>query len=384
VEYLHRELPRRHKNAFFQTARVQFDQTAAELCASIPGSSDERIVTGIMRLVAMIGDGHTRVQNPGAAMLLRGYPFQVDWFRDGYYVVRVRRTQQELLGARLVRIGDHDIADAAARLRELFPCDNVWTERTRVAGALRIAEYLHACGLIADTENAEFVFEDRNRPARAVRLSPIPAGVQINWVWASDVAPLAQQRTGEKYWFQALPGSKAVYLAYNTCSEPAAFRALCGRLFDVVDAQHAERLVIDLRRNGGGNSLVIEPLLWAAAWRGPLQRRGGVCVLIGRNTYSSAMMNAIALRKQLGAVLVGEPTGGSPNSYGEVKTLELPYSKLVISYSTKRFELQDGDARSVEPDLLVEASIDDFVEGRDPVLDAALALTQDQAGKRDQ
>ena len=89
-------------------------------------------------------------------------------------------------------------------------------------------------------------------------------------------------------------------------------------------------------------------------------------------TFSSGMWTADDLRK-LGAVLVGSPTGGKPNSYGNTQTLVLPNSRLEVSYSTRHFQLiQGSDPASVMPTLTVEATIDELRAGRDPVLEAAL------------
>ena len=45
---------------------------------------------------------------------------------------------------------------------------------------------------------------------------------------------------------------------------------------------------------------------------------------------------ALSLWHGFRATLVGEPTGGKPNAYGDVRTFSLPNSRLVIRYSTKR------------------------------------------------
>jgi len=50
---------------------------------------------------------------------------------------------------------------------------------------------------------------------------------------------------------------------------------------------------------------------------------GGVIVLIGLDTSSSAQLHAVDLEAKLGAVLTGEPIGRKPNAYGEVRWLVL-------------------------------------------------------------
>jgi hypothetical protein len=85
-------------------------------------------------------------------------------------------------------------------------------------------------------------------------------------------------------------------------------------------------------------------------------------------------MHANALKKKLGAVLIGEPTGQKPNAYGEVRGFVLPHSQIIVHYSTKFWRMESGDRPSLDPDILIEASSSDYLAGRDPVFDAALGF----------
>jgi C-terminal processing protease CtpA/Prc len=71
-----------------------------------------------------------------------------------------------------------------------------------------------------------------------------------------------------------------------------------------------------MRQNGGGDFFegrkhLIQPL----KQRSSVSQKGRLFVITGRNTASAAMANAIDFRKELNAILVGEPTGERPNSY---------------------------------------------------------------------
>jgi hypothetical protein len=83
-------------------------------------------------------------------------------------------------------------------------------------------------------------------------------------------------------------------------------------------------------------------------------------------------LNALRLKKETKAILVGEPTGQRPNAYGEVRTMTLPHSKLLVLYSTKFFKTMNDDPPSLAPDVPIERSSWDYVSGRDPVLERAL------------
>src|SRR5205807_1833226 len=101
-------------------------------------------------------------------------------------------------------------------------------------------------------------------------------------------------------------------------------------------------------------------------------RKGSLYILIGRPTFSSAILNAARLRNETAAILAGKPTGGKPNHFGEVKTFELPNSHMQVSYSTKHFHPFKDDPNTIVPDLLIEPTMADYVKGADPVLAAVI------------
>ena len=69
----------------------------------------------------------------------------------------------------------------------------------------------------------------------------------------------------------------------------------------------------------------------------------------------------------------GEPTGGSPNNYGEAQEIQLPALGVTVFMPTEWVEVAPGDPRlSVEPDVPVPLTAEDYFAGRDPVLAAAL------------
>ncbi|MFT8350891.1 hypothetical protein [Clostridium saccharoperbutylacetonicum] len=59
--------------------------------------------------------------------------------------------------------------------------------------------------------------------------------------------------------------------------------------------------------------------------------------------------------------------GGNVNSYGEVLTLTLPNSKIVVSYSTKYFGGYLEYKENFTPDILVDEFFSDYVNGIDDV-----------------
>lgn len=172
-----------------------------------------------------------------------------------------------------------------------------------------------------------------------------------------------------------------LYFQYNQCSEDKdkPVKVLTREIMDIMNSRDVDKFVLDLRNNRGGNSLVIEPLLKTLAQSEKVNKKGHLFVVIGRATFSSAILNALQLRNQTEAIFIGEPTSGRPNHYGEVRSFTLPNSGLIVSYSTKYFRFSEDDSDSITPDILVEPSFADFVSNTDAVLEKIKEITPQQS-----
>ncbi len=173
----------------------------------------------------------------------------------------------------------------------------------------------------------------------------------------------------EVFTTRLLPDTHVLVAQYEMCQDSAELSTFIAG-FDYYLAQNrVDKLVIDLRRNGGGASRVLRPFIDAVA-RSSLNAKGRLFVAIGRQTFSSAIINAIELRQETKAQLVGEPTGGSPNSYGQTISLPLPYFGLSLRYTTRFFALGPPSATTVTPDVVAPTTSQDLLDGVDPVLTA--------------
>ena len=381
LTYLARELPRLHIDAFHTISRADFVAEVDAFESLIPDLTDTEIALWLMALVASIGDGHTSLNFAPfyeGESAWRLFPLSVAWLEDGWYVVGVDGNHRNLLGARLNAIDDTPIDIAFSRIAPLVAADNEVQQRTTGAAMLVTADVLAALEVSDAADQARFAFtliDGQNVEATLAALAP--ADVQLQGIQPNPPLPeppLALRNPERWYWFETLPGTNTLYFQYDRCAEMTdlPFADFTADLFETVARENLTRLVVDLRSNGGGNSSVLRPFLAALAAQPELE----VFVLIGRRTFSSALMNAIELDQQANAVLVGEPTGGRPNHFGEVRTLTLPNSQLQVSYSTKFFRmLSEADPPSLIPELAVPVTIDNQLTGYDAALAAALNAT---------
>ncbi len=173
------------------------------------------------------------------------------------------------------------------------------------------------------------------------------------------------------------PNGPVLYLKYASCDYEAL--PLLKSVLRELERGSAERLIIDLRHNGGGASA---PGTWFAhrlSGIAALKKAGKIYVLIGADTFSSGLWLAVDLMASTPALFAGQAIPESPDSYGEVGRFALPRSGLVIGHSTtfhryaagKRLRLKEGLIYP-DPGLAVEPRYEDWRQGRDPLLDLVL------------
>ena len=107
-----------------------------------------------------------------------------------------------------------------------------------------------------------------------------------------------------------------------------------------------------------------------------LAEPGRLIALIGRGTFSAAGNFVTALERETSAVLIGEPTGGAPNQYGDSRPIRLPnHPEIRVLVATRHhvFDPDDEERRNNEPDVPVPYLASDYFGARDPVLERALA-----------
>lgn len=373
LHYLARELPNRHTNAFHTISREGFADEVARLDARIQRINVDEVAVGFMRIVALIGDGHTHLDLPPA--FLR-YPVELQWFGDELRVVAAGAPYHSAVGARVLAIGSTSVRDVMERAAQVVPRGEN-DERTRLTATMQITspEVLHGLGVITDRENAPFALELVTGERTTLTLSPAPLGDFSTWRMATGQRPpLYLQRLTEPWWAEFLPDTQTVYFSFSRYPPDTEFRERATALARLLDQTRSRRLIIDVRRNQGGDferfRRMLLPLLES---RAAINRKGGMFVIIGPGTFSAAVVNALDLRNKAHAILVGAPTGMRPNHYGEHGEFTLPNSGFRVSYSTHYYRLGAETDSAVFPDQRIEPTWEDFREGRDPVLEWILS-----------
>jgi len=381
LSYLAAQLPKVHPNFYSLVPQAQFNQAVSSLNDAIPNLTDAAVMTGMAAIVALAHDGHTSLSLTQVNSSFHLLPVRVQWFNDGLFVTSASAAYARALGAKVLGIGDLSADDAYAAVVPIVSHENdIWV-RAYSSNYLVNADILQALKIAPDNTSVHFAVQDLAGNQFSMDVAALDPGQAATLISLPDSAggftPLYRQNTGLNYWYTYVASAHLLYFAYNSCENMAGlpFAQFNAQLWAAFDSNPVTTVVVDLRNNLGGDSSVFNPFLTSLTQRAARLSGLRYEVIIGRRTYSSAILNAISMQQSAGAEpkLVGEPSGGSPNSYGEVGIMVLPNSQLSVNYSTRYFSFPQYPPGSMLPDVNVPLASADYFARHDPFLAAVLA-----------
>jgi tetratricopeptide (TPR) repeat protein len=393
LQFLWRELKRLAYDPFRFASEATFVQRIADLDRRVPELTDLQIVVEIEHLLALLGDGHAGIHPPAEAdENRRALPVQFYAFEEGVFIIAAAAAHRDLLGAELLRVGERTIPELWDALTPLICRDNAQWLKTSIPHRLRETPILHAMGLIPDPNRANLTLRD---PAGTERVVTLETDTSYHrsllqrhfftperWIRLPETleppVPLYERNRGANFWFEALPHERLVYAQINAIRDlpQQTLPEFGDHLVGLAEEPGYDRLVLDLRWNPGGNTLLEMPLLHRLIGSKKLNVRGRLFAIIGRATFSAAQNFTTLLERHTNAIFVGEPTGSSPTFVGETIEFPLPYSQCSANVSDLLW--QSGwptDERPwVAPQFFTPPTFAAYRENRDPALDAIRAL----------
>ncbi|GAA3990340.1 S41 family peptidase [Mucilaginibacter dorajii] len=365
LQYLKDTLPKRHINLFARISKADFDKNIAAIESRLIEPDYETFTTELFKLTVAIGDEHTHIE----PIFTKVIPIRFNKFAEGIYVTATDTTNTDVLLYQLTGINGHAITEVINRFKEIIQSGNPSFFDARLLNFLNNPVILKGLGITGNTEETRFELTapDGKTIKRAIRsVTGKDAGsLPLVGVKNRQLSP----KEHKNYWYAFDPGSGTLYFNYNNCQEQDGhpFSVFNDELLAMIIKSKPQRLVIDLRDNSGGNSTILGPFIERIK-RSYLNSKGKLFVLIGRETFSSALMNAIELKRGTYATLVGQPTSGSVNHYGEVRGFRLPHTKIVIGYSTRYWENWQGHNGPLTPDVTIAYSVKNYSKGIDEAL----------------
>lgn len=377
LDYLGKELSEKHYNFF--TVKSE-DYLLSELDAIKKESTNlDAFQVGLktQQLIAQFGDSHTKLSFEQFIDRNRLLPLQLFWFGDGLYVIRTTQENKEILGGKIELINNVPISTVIDSVSTLFAIDNLATVKSQVIQYIPSLQILEYFGF---TKEGEVKLDFAGGKLCLMK----PTVIDNNNVASFKPDSVSFCMKNQKAFFvdSYFSDEKIYYLQYNKCWSKESelehgdkerakgmplFKDFEDKAFHVLNNQLVDKIIFDMRFNGGGNSAPGTAFIEKLAKYLKTHPSVKTYVVLGRNTFSSAILNAMDFKRLTNAIFVGEETAGKPNHFGEVRNFQLPNSKLYVGYSTKFFKNTDEDVNTIKPDVFIETSFSDFAKGIDPV-----------------
>ncbi|MHC4990479.1 MAG: S41 family peptidase [Planctomycetota bacterium] len=373
---------------FKKVTAEAFDAEVEKLHRSIPELQEHEIIAGLTRLVASFQYGHTALGVRESRAQFHQLPLSLYYFADGVHIEGVHEKYEGVLGARVLEIEGVPVDDALAAIRPAIPAENDQFFKANGLGFLRIPEVLHAQGVTPELDNEITLTLERNgtrfeQTITAVQGRGIPRqyGFTVpdeSWLSARDPSdtPAYLKHLDRIYYDEYWPENKTVYIRHSQIQDDPqeSIQDFYDRVFDFIDENDVERLVLDLRLNGGGNNYKNKPIVTGIVRTEKINQPGRLFVIIGRRTFSACQNLVNELDNYTNAIFVGEPTAENVNFYGDNRRVELPNSGIPVylSFAWWQDKPQWENDPWTAPHVFAEMTFDDYRSNRDPVLDAAL------------
>jgi hypothetical protein len=385
IEYLKTELAIQHKNLFFSESREFYSHQLDSISKLIDVKNDSELAIALQIAVAKMGDDHTFVDFYNKVLENGRLPLYTYWFSDGFLVTATTTEYQQILGYKLTAINGHPIDSVVTQSSVLLTQTNDAIIKHRIPGIINLMGVLNYFK-ITDLDSALCSFERSSDNKIDLWIKPIDVrNKNQNYVhFKSDDLPLGWMDQKTFFWSKLIDDGKTLYVQYNQCRSKESelkygnkkfakklpsFNKFRKELIKQIKQPEIERLVFDMRFNPGGSSFQGTELVNELAQIEKINQKGKLFVLVGRRTFSSAIINTMDFKEKTNAIIAGEQTSGKANHFGEVRYFILPNSGIRVYYSTKFFKRNELDENTIYPDYVIEMSSDDYLKGIDPVIE---------------
>lgn len=384
-ETIHKDYP----FLFKKTTKENFDLAVNKLHDEIPNLEEHQIVIGLAKLVASFKYGHTELGFKYQFQDFYQLPINFYQFNDGLFIQGTHKNFKDALGSKVIAIEGMAIEDVLKAIYPVVPAENDQFFKAYAGTYLRCPEVLHSQGVIKEfSESVKFTLE-KDGKTFIQSFKSLPIGERVpsayglvkqegDWLDVRDQSetPLYLKHLDKIYYFEYLPEQKTVYVRHSQIQDDPSenIPTFYDRLFEFIESNDVERLVLDVRLNGGGNNYKNKPIITGIIRTEKINKVGNLYVIIGRRTFSACQNLVNELSNYTNAIFIGEPTSENINFYGDNNRVELPNSKIpaYLSFAWWQDKPQWEGKEWLAPHISVDMSFEEFKTNKDPVLETAL------------
>lgn len=404
LQFLKQTIHTKYPNLFYNVSARQFDSAADDIVRRIPSLQEYEFQADIGRLMNMFRIGHTQAgylfpagggahsAEAAKERLFPMLPVEFYVFSDGLYIKAAQERLAELVGAKILQIGDVQTAEALEKIKPFVNYENDFGFLSNAPFILRFPKLLKVAGITKETEQLRIQYE-KNGVTKEITLSVDKAellafqmtGLEARSGWtdanknAKNPLPYWRQKGGAFRNMIYLPESKICYIRHSVTlnEQQETIKKFFTEAYDFIEKNDVEKLVLDVRMNGGGNNTLNKPIITGIIGLKKINQKGKFFCITGRRTFSACQNLVNELEKFTEVTFVGEPTAENVNFYGDTKTETLPNTKIRVFCSWLWWQNSDprDKRKATQPHLSVDMTFAEYANNIDPVMNVITNYT---------
>jgi Periplasmic protease len=405
-----------HPNLYAEISKKAFIAKTDSLKRLLPLKvSDVEAYKTLRKIFSQLRDGHTGggwnfFSNRMAILFRKSFPYKIEIKNERMFVSKNYFYRNTIpVGSEIIKINGKTSNQCLSEINELLSYETIPFRNAMLSSPL-------FWGLWNDFQYFEITYKAPDtKTIRTIRST----GGLISKILAFS------ESSGKNYSYKILPDNIG-YIEFNSFNDLDKFKTFLDSTFRSIEHNNVRDLIIDIRKNGGGNSSLGDEIMqyisktdfkmadsciikisnelinkkqlnWIDSAKrvagslynshdtsktklreNSLRFKGKSYLLIGGNTFSSATMFACSFQCYNVGKIIGTETGGLTACFGDVYSFELPNTKLNMGVSYKKFYNACGidNRRGVIPDYIIENSFEDERKGIDRVLKFTIDLIE--------
>lgn len=367
----------------------KWDSIADQFISNLKNLNNNERQVELVKLVAAFHIGHTSLemmnyhtQGSQNSLKLRHFPIKFYQFTDGVFIIQADSTYKDVIGGKVLKVGNFTINEALEKIRPLVSYENEQGFLSNFNYYLTSSLFLKTLKIIDENEQLDLIIEKNGQPKKVKIdyknnesfLTATGLGLPKNWidVCGNENIPLWRKESHSYRYMEFIKENKLLYVRHSVTlnDDTATIKDYFDRVEKFVDQQNVQKFVLDLRMNSGGNNYLNKDIIATIIRLKKINKKGHFFCIIGRRTFSAAQNLVNELEKYTEVIFVGEPTSENVNFYGDVKTLQLPETKYNVNLSWIWWQNMDARDRrqATYPEINSKMSFDDYKSNIDPCM----------------
>ena len=415
IDYAIKVMEETHPNLYANISKKDFYHKTDSIKKSLPEKvSNTEAYKTLGKIFSQIKDGHTGVGGnffiQSNALWGKIPPFKFVIKNDKLFVSKNYFYRNSIpIGSEILKINGKPIYQCLQEICQLFSYENIHLRNATLQNPL-------IWGVWNDFTDFEITY--KTSTTKTIKTIKSSGGI------ISKILSIIENNSSStNYNYKTISGNIG-FIKFNSFTNLDKFKAFLVSTFREIKNKGINNLIIDIRKNGGGNSSLGDELLQFISKTdfrmydsclikisnelltkeslkdidstkrkigtiyndsdtsktklriNPLKFNGQTYLLIGGNTFSSASDFAAAFQCYNIGKIIGTETGGLQTCFGDIYIFELPNTKIEMSVSCKKWVNACGidNGRGVIPDYIIENSFEDDQKGIDRAMEFTINL----------